>query len=331
MSIKISLLPDAGTLTGGDELVPIVQDATTVKTTVQDIADYVAPTASTIGAIVNSASSATPNNSDLVATVESSVVKKITWTNVKAFLKTYFDTIYTTTALVAVQISTALTGTEQTVNKDASNGYVGLTLFKINFKNVLGTFTSFFTNSNTAVRTYTFKDADGTVAFMSDIPTLASFGFFVSNRITESTAVTATILETIIDNTTIPANTYLSGGIMRVYNNKFRKVGGNGTFVIKVYIGPTANNLTGATQIATYTVAPASQQYAEILRTFTCTTSGLLGFTASATAVTDVTTSSNLRQSTTVDWTVDQNIMFTVTLANALDSVTMIGNSIKNF
>ena len=49
---------------------------------------------------------------------------------------------------------------EVTTNKDASNGYAGLTLFKINFKNALNTFTSFFTNTNTASRTYTFKDAD---------------------------------------------------------------------------------------------------------------------------------------------------------------------------
>jgi len=62
----------------------------------------------------------------------------------------------------------ALALKENTANKDASGGYVGLTLFKINFKNVANTFTSFFTNTNTASRTYTFPDKDGTVAMLSD-------------------------------------------------------------------------------------------------------------------------------------------------------------------
>lgn len=57
-----------------------------------------------------------------------------------------------------------------TVNKDGSGGLAGLTLFKINFKNALNTFTSFFTNSNTAARTYIFPDKDGTVAMLSDLP-----------------------------------------------------------------------------------------------------------------------------------------------------------------
>ncbi len=52
--------------------------------------------------------------------------------------------------------------------KDATGGYAGLTLFKINFNNALNTFTSFFTNSNTAARTYTFQDRDGTIADTSD-------------------------------------------------------------------------------------------------------------------------------------------------------------------
>lgn len=60
---------------------------------------------------------------------------------------------------------------ENVANKDASNGYTGLTLFKINFKNALNTFTSFFTNSNTASRTYTFQDRDGTIADNTDLAT----------------------------------------------------------------------------------------------------------------------------------------------------------------
>lgn len=64
--------------------------------------------------------------------------------------------------------------TESTVNKDASGGYAGLTLLKINFKNVLNTFTSFFTNSNTAARTYTFPDRNGTVADDTDLATKQS-------------------------------------------------------------------------------------------------------------------------------------------------------------
>lgn len=58
---------------------------------------------------------------------------------------------------------------EVAANKDASNGYVGLSLFKIKFSNALNTFTSFLTNSNTAARTYTFRDRDGIIADDTDL------------------------------------------------------------------------------------------------------------------------------------------------------------------
>lgn len=55
------------------------------------------------------------------------------------------------------------------LHKDASGGIAGLTLFKINFRNVADSFTSFFTNTNTAARTYTFQDRNGTIADDTDI------------------------------------------------------------------------------------------------------------------------------------------------------------------
>lgn len=60
-------------------------------------------------------------------------------------------------------------GAEATVNKDATGGYVGMTLFKHNFKNAANTFTNFLTNATTAARTYTFPDKDITVAGLVDI------------------------------------------------------------------------------------------------------------------------------------------------------------------
>lgn len=60
---------------------------------------------------------------------------------------------------------------ENKATKDQSGWYAWLTLFKINFKNALNTFTSFFTNSNTASRTYGFPDRDGTIADDTDLAT----------------------------------------------------------------------------------------------------------------------------------------------------------------
>jgi hypothetical protein len=50
--------------------------------------------------------------------------------------------------------------------KDASGGYAGLTLFKLNLRNAANTFTSFLTNAATAARTWTMPDKDGTVAML---------------------------------------------------------------------------------------------------------------------------------------------------------------------
>ena len=61
------------------------------------------------------------------------------------------------------------TSKQETSEKDASGGYAGLTLFKLNLRNAANTITNFLTNATTAVRTWTMPDKDGTVAMTSDI------------------------------------------------------------------------------------------------------------------------------------------------------------------
>lgn len=113
-------------------------------------------TAQVYGNLVNSATAkATPVDADYVGVMDSAagnIMKKLSWANIKVTLKTYFDTLYATLAA-----------------KDATGGYAGLTLFKLNLKNAANTFTNFFTNATTAARTWTLPDKDGTVAMLDDI------------------------------------------------------------------------------------------------------------------------------------------------------------------
>ena len=76
---------------------------------------------------------------------------------------------------------------EEEENKDSSGGYAGLTALKLNLRNVANTFTSFITNTNTASRTYTFQDSDGTVAFLSDISTVETIEELTDTAITSPT------------------------------------------------------------------------------------------------------------------------------------------------
>lgn len=77
------------------------------------------------------------------------------------------------TASAVVAADTLLVGVgklqAQINTRDASGGYPGMTLMKINFTNTAGTFVSGLGNSNTAARLYTFQDRDGTIADNTDL------------------------------------------------------------------------------------------------------------------------------------------------------------------
>ena len=78
-----------------------------------------------------------------------------------------FKTLDNELALKETVVNVALK--ETSTNKDAMSGYVGLTAYKVNMKNVGGTVTSWMTNSATTQRTWTMPDKDGTVAMLVDI------------------------------------------------------------------------------------------------------------------------------------------------------------------
>jgi hypothetical protein len=63
---------------------------------------------------------------------------------------------------------------ENSANKDTEDGYVGLVDWKIKFRNLGNTFTSFFTNAASAARTYLFPDADMTVVGEATTQTLTN-------------------------------------------------------------------------------------------------------------------------------------------------------------
>lgn len=102
------------------------------------------------------------------------------------------------------------------MNKDGSGGTVGLTLFKINMRNVLNTLTSFFTNSNTVSRTYTLPDKDGTVAMTSDITGTNSGTNTGDQAITLTGGVTGTGTGSFV--ATVATNANLTGDVTSTGN-----------------------------------------------------------------------------------------------------------------
>ena len=162
-------------------------------------------------AINTTSDKATPVNGDQIVIIDSeasSRLKRLTFANLKVFIRAWLDNIY-----------------QEVADKDASGGYAGLTLFKINFKNAANTFTSFFTNANTAARTYTFQDRDGTIADNTDITsakaranhtgtqTASTISDFASAALTAAPAETVSTVGTLINGAAAKATPADADGI----------------------------------------------------------------------------------------------------------------------
>jgi hypothetical protein len=208
---------------------------------------------------------------------------------------------------------------KQTIAKDTSGGYAGLTLFKINFKNVANTFTSFFTNSNTAARTYTFQNRNGTILDDTDLadinlalsvkqdsdPTLTGLAatsiaadqlFYGSGADTFLTTPFTSAARTVLDDTTVAAmvNTLGgatstgSGGLARATSPVFvtPALGTPASGVLTNCTGYTSANLPAGTCLQVVSVAKSD--------TASTTSSTYAAITGISASITPVSTSSTV-------------------------------------
>lgn len=187
-------------------------------------------TASAIGAVINGASSATPNDTDLVMSVDTSVAKKNTWTQIKAFLKTYFDTVYTTTSAVASQISTAL------------SGYLTSATAASTYQTILG-----YTPENTTNKSSSYTASSTT--------TYANTKALVDGLVTkQDTLVSATNIKTVNSNSLLGSGNVSVGTILGT-------VGTTATFGAPIpYNNGTSNTVTSSPFLALYNIGSTTKQ-----------------------------------------------------------------------
>lgn len=141
-------------------------------------------TETNFGAFENSLTAkATPIDADFISivdTADSNKAKKTTFTQLKAFFKSYYDGIYQAILVSGTNIKTvngaSLLGSGNVVTGDmdltTAQTVSGVKTFldgKLGLRNVANTFTSFITNSVTASRTWTLQDRNGILADDTDL------------------------------------------------------------------------------------------------------------------------------------------------------------------
>ena len=178
-------------------------------------------------------------------------------------------------------------------------------------RNVANTFNGSFVNTNTADRIYTLPNATGTIALTSDL-------YRIVNNV-DSATTNATVL-TLIYSQLIPANTFAAGDVIRL-SYRGLKTGGTAGNNAYFYIN-TSSTVSGATLLGQYSSALGIRmvQVDRKLYIKNTTTNTEIYNTAVSAFAEFTPTNTSVYTNSSINWTIDQYIIFANTLNNATDS-----------
>lgn len=142
-------------------------------------------------------------------------------------------------------------------------------------------------------------------------------------KVTNGTAVTGTTNAAISQTILIPANTFTTAGGMLEFMARYQKTGSAGNHSCSVYIN-TAPNFSGGTIIASYTLGGGggggNSLTIQGIRTARIASNTLTIYPATTSGITDYVGTSLAQTSVAFDPTVDNYLLFAITLSNAADS-----------
>jgi hypothetical protein len=159
---------------------------------------------------------------------------------------------------------------------------------------------------------------------------LSKLGFYRAQINTASITVN-TVVETIVGNILIPANTYSASGGIFEFNMFAVKSSNVGQIIIKAYISQISNNIGSATQIATTGNLSVNSRYAPFRRKLNFNGTNLIGFPFGTGVSNDDVIASAAIGSDTFDETIDNYLIFTITLLSLSDNAYLQFAEFKNF
>jgi hypothetical protein len=177
-------------------------------------------------------------------------------------------------------------------------------------------FTTFAAKQDALVSGTNIKTINSTSLLGSGNITIASLGVYKN---TTDGAASSGILNTFSSSVLVPANSVALANVIE-FKLRGRKTNPNGLYTIRLYAN-TANNLTGAVLLATYTATLTQALSLQIIRTAAvknATTNTEILAPTTSNALNDYINSTF--SAIAVDWTTDKYIIGAVQNASALDS-----------